>query len=143
MPTFLQEVRYALRQMHKAPGFAVLAVITLALGIGANTAMFTVIESVLLRPLPYQHSDRLVFIGPEDSDGFGSSSYVTYRDVREQAQKLENVALFSEDVGVVQGKEGSASVVTPGVTPNTFELLGTRPLLGRTFTEEEGQSGRD
>ena len=141
MPTFLQEVRYALRQLRKSPGFAVLAVITLALGIGANTAMFTVIESVLLRPLPYQHSDRLVFIGPEDSEGFGSSSYVTYRDVREQAQKLENVALFSEDVGVVQGKEGSVSVVTPGLTPNTFKLLGAQPLLGRTFTEEEGQSG--
>jgi len=114
MPTFLQEVRYALRQMRKSPGFAVLAVITLALGIGANTAMFTVIESVLLRPLPYQHSDRLVFIGPEDSDGFGSSSYVTYRDVREQAQKLENVALFSEDVGRGPGQRGICERGYPG-----------------------------
>ncbi|HEY2117169.1 MAG TPA: ABC transporter permease [Candidatus Angelobacter sp.] len=141
MSTLIQEIRYAARQLRKSPGFAVLAVVTLALGTGANTAMFTVVESVMLRPLPYQHSNRLVFVGPADQDGFGSTSWVTYRDVRDQAQVLENVALFSEDVGVVQGKEGSLSVVTPGVTPNTFKLLGVSPLLGRTFTEEEGKPG--
>jgi len=141
MLTFLQEVRYAVRQLRKSPGFAALAVVTLALGIGANTAIFTVIESVLLRPLPYQHSDRMVYVGPADADGFQSTSWITYRDVREQAQKLVNVALFSEDVGVVQGKEGSVSVVTPGVTPSVFKLLGVQPLLGRTFTEDEGQTG--
>jgi predicted permease len=141
MSTLLQDVSYAVRQLRNAPGFALLAVLTLALGIGANTAMFTVTESVLLHPLPYQHSDRMVYIGPPDGDGFQATSWVTYRDVRDQAQKLENVALFSEDVGVVQGKEGSVSVVTPGVTPNTFKLLGVQPLLGRTFTEDEGQPG--
>lgn len=141
MHSLLHEVRYAARQLRKAPGFAVLAVITLALGIGANTAMFTVIESVLLRPLPYLHSDRLVYVGPAEGAGFQSTSWVTYRDVREQAQRLENIALYSEDVGVVQGQEGSLSVVTPGVTPNAFKLLGIQPLLGRTFTEEEGQTG--
>ena len=141
MSTLLQEIGYALRQLQKAPGFAVLAVLTLALGIGANTAMFTVIESVLLRPLPYQHSDRLVYVGSPEGEGFQATSWVTYRDVREQAQMLENVSLVSEDVGVVQGKEGSVSVVTPGVTPNVFKLLGVQPLLGRTFTEDEGQTG--
>lgn len=141
MSTILQELGYATRQLRKAPGFAVLAVLTLALGIGANTAMFTVIESVLLRPLPYQHSDRLVYVGSPEGEGFQATSWVTYRDVREQAQMLENVALVSEDVGVVQGKEGSVSVVTPGVTPNVFKLLGVQPLLGRTFTEDEGQPG--
>jgi predicted permease len=141
MSTLFQEIGYAVRQLRKAPGFAVLAVLTLALGIGANTAMFTVIESVLLHPLPYQHSDRMIYIGPADGESFQSTSWVTYRDVHDQVQKLENVALFSEDVGVVQGKEGSVSVVTPGVTPNTFKLLGVQPLLGRTFTEDEGQPG--
>ncbi len=141
MSTLLQEISYAARQLRNAPGFALLAVLTLALGIGANTAMFTVIESVLLHPLPYQHSDRMVYIGPAEGESFQSTSWVTYRDVRDQAQKLENVALFSVDVGVVQGKEGSVSVVTPGVTPNTFKLLGVQPLLGRTFTEDEGQPG--
>lgn len=141
MQTLLQDARYALRQLRKSPGFAVLAVATLALGIGANTAMFTVVESVLLRPLPYQHSDRIVYLGPSDQEGFGATSWMTYNDVRSQAQKLENVGLFSEDVGVVQGKEGSVSVVTPGVTPNAFKLLGVPPVLGRTFTEDEGQPG--
>jgi putative ABC transport system permease protein len=141
MLTLLQDVRYAARQLAKSPGFAVLAVVTLALGIGANTAMFTVVESVLLRPLPYQHADRLVYIGPAGEEGFGATSWVTYSDVHREAQQLENVALFSEDLGVVQGKEGSVSVLTPGVTPNVFQLLGTRPLLGRTFTEEEGKPG--
>lgn len=141
MSTLLQDINYAARQLRNAPGFAVLAVLTLALGIGANTAMFTVFESVLLHPLPYQHSERMVYIGPAAGDSFQSTSWVTYRDVRDQAQKLENVALFSADVGVVQGKEGSVSVVTPGVTPNIFKLLGVQPLLGRTFTEDEGQPG--
>ncbi|HKD80277.1 MAG TPA: ABC transporter permease [Candidatus Angelobacter sp.] len=141
MQTILQDLRYALRQLRKSPGFTALAVITLALGIGANTAMFTVVESVLLRPLPYAHPDRLVAIGPADLGVLGSTSWVTYLDVRNQAQKLENVALYSEDVGVVQGKDGSTSVVTPGVTPNVFKLLGASPLLGRTFTEDEGQTG--
>jgi predicted permease len=141
MPTILQDIRYALRQLRQSPGFAVLAVLTLALGIGANTAMFTVVESVLLRPLPYANASRLVYIGPAEEEGLGSTSWVTYKDVRDQAQRLENVALFSFDVGVVQGKEGSQSVVTPGVTPNVFKLLQVTPLLGRTFTEDEGKAG--
>jgi predicted permease len=141
MQTLFQDLRYALRQLRKSPGFAALAVITLAFGIGANTAMFTIVESVLLRPLPYQHSDRLVYVGPRDAEGFGSTSWMSYRDIRDQAQRLETVSLYSEDVGVVQGKDGSTSVVTPGVTPNLFKLLGAQPLLGRTFTEDEGKTG--
>lgn len=141
MTAFLQDLRYALRQLRKSPGFAALAVVTLGLGIGANTAMFTVVESVLLRPLPYTNASRLAFIGPADQEGFGATSWVTYEDVHNQAQKLENVALFSSDVGVVQGKDGSQSVVTPGLTPNIFKLLGVSPLLGRTFTEDEGKPG--
>jgi predicted permease len=141
MPTLLQEFLYAGRQLRKSPGFAMFAVVTLALGIGANTAMFTVIESILLRPLPYQHANRMVYIGPADTEGFQSTSWSTYHDVREQAQTLENVSLYSEDVGVIQGKEGSVSVVTPGVSSSIFQLLGVPPLLGRTFTDEEQQPG--
>lgn len=141
MQPFLQEVHYALRQMRKSPGFAALAVITLALGIGANTAMFTVVESILLRPLPYQHSDRLVYIGPTGTQGFASTSLTTFQDVRNQTKNLDTPSLFAEDVGVIQGKEGSVSVVTPNLTPSVFKLLGVSPLLGRTFTEDEGKQG--
>jgi hypothetical protein len=75
MSTLLQEIRYAARQLRNAPGFAALAVLTLALGISANTAMFTVIESVLLRPLPYAHSNQLIYVGPAEGEGFQSTSW--------------------------------------------------------------------
>lgn len=140
MPSFLQDFRYAVRQLLKAPGFATLAICTLAIGIGANTAMFTVVESVVLRPLPYAHPDRLVALG-KPGQGLLGTSWLNYRDVRDQSQTLSTVAGYSEDVGVVQGKEGSISVVTPGVTVNLFTMLGTKPLLGRTFLPEEGQTG--
>ena len=71
MQTLLHDLRYAMRQLRKTPGLTALALLSLTLGIGANTAIFTIIESVLLRPLPYEHADRLVFIGPAgDKPGF-------------------------------------------------------------------------
>src|SRR5215467_13038494 len=103
MSSLLQDLRYAIRQLLKAPGFAVLAICTLALGIGANTAMFTVVESVLLRPLPYVHSDRLVTLS-DTGQGSSSTSWLNYRDVRDQSQSMAALAGYSEDVGVVQGK---------------------------------------
>src|SRR6266478_4498821 len=141
MHSLLQDIRFAFRQLAKSPGFAVLAVVTLAFGIGANTAMFTVAESVMIRPLPYLNPDRIVYIGPAAKEGFGSTSWLNCRDIREQAANLESAGCYSEDVGVMQGKDGSQSVLTPGLSPNLFELLGTRALLGRTFSEEEGQPG--
>jgi predicted permease len=140
MSALAQDLRYAVRQLLKAPGFAALAICTLAIGIGANTAMFTVVESVILRPLPYAHSERLVGLG-KPGQGFLSTSWLNYRDVRDQAQTLSTVAGYAEDVGVVQGKDGSISVVAPGVTANLFDMLGIKPLLGRGFLPEEGQSG--
>ena len=136
----LQDLKYALRQLRSSWGFAALAVITLALGIGANTAMFTVVESVLLRPLPYTHSERLLYISPTDQPGFGSSSYLNYRDIRDQAHRLEQVGGYSEDVSVVEGKDGSASVTAPRLTPNILTMLGAQPLLGRAFTPAEGEA---
>jgi putative ABC transport system permease protein len=141
METLLQDLRFALRQLRKSPGFAALAVLTLAFGVGANTAMFTVVESVLIRPLPYAHPDRLVRIGPPNGGGLSNTSWLNYRDIRDQTTTMDSVGCYAEDVGVVRGKDGSVSVVTPGVTSSVFKMLGARPLLGRTFTEEEGQPG--
>jgi putative ABC transport system permease protein len=141
MQTLSNDLHYAFRQLRKTPGLTLLAILSLTLGIGANTAIFTVIESVLLRPLPYTHADRLVFIGPEsDKPGFTSTSWLNYRDVRAQSKLLEFTAGYSEDVSVVEGKDGSQSVVAPRVTPSLFPMLGAQPLLGRTFTEAEGQT---
>jgi len=141
METLLMDLRFALRQLRKSPGFAALAVLTLAFGIGANTAMFTIVESVLIRPLPYAHPDRLVRIGPPNAGGLNNTSWLNYRDIRDQTRNMDSVGCYAEDVGVVRSKDGSVSVVTPGVTPSVFKILGVRPLLGRTFTDEEGQPG--
>jgi putative ABC transport system permease protein len=142
MQTLYYDLRYAVRQLSKTPGLALLAVLTLALGVGANTAIFTVIESVLLRPLPYSHADRLVYIGPPNAKpSFGSTSWMNYRDIHAQAKLLVDVAGYSQDISVIESREGSESVVAPRVSANLFSLLGARPLLGRTFTEAEGQSG--
>ncbi|MBV8674577.1 MAG: ABC transporter permease [Acidobacteriaceae bacterium] len=137
----LQDLKYAARQLRSSWGFAVLAVITLALGIGANTAMFTVVESVLLRPLPYARADRLVYIGPAGTPGFGNTSYLNYRDIRDQTQRLAAVGGYSEDVSVIEGRDGAISVAAPRLTPNLYPMLGAQPLLGRTFTQSEGETG--
>jgi putative ABC transport system permease protein len=140
MHTLLYDLRHALRQLRKAPGMALLAILTLALGIGANAAIFTLIESVLLRPLPYAHSNRLVYIG-KDEPGFSSTSWLNYSDIRAQSRLLADVAGYSEDLSVLQTREASQSVAVPHVTTNLFSMLGAQPLLGRTFNEAEGQTG--
>ncbi len=142
MHSMTHDVRYALRQLRKTPGVAMLAILTLALGVGANTAIFTVIESVLLRPLPYAHSDRMLSVGPPgDKPGFSATSWLNYRDIRDQTKLLRTVAGYTEDGTVLETKDVSLSVAAPHVTTNLFSMLGAQPLLGRTFTEAEGQPG--
>ncbi len=142
MQNLIYDLRYAVRQLRKAPGMAILAILTLALGVGANTAIFTVIDSVLLRPLPYAHSDRLLFIGPQsDKPSFGSTSWLNFRDIRAQSKLLEDAAGYAEDVSVLETQELSQSVVAPRVSTNLFAMLGKGPLIGRTFNDAEGQTG--
>ncbi|HUA13676.1 MAG TPA: ABC transporter permease [Verrucomicrobiae bacterium] len=142
MQNLLHDLRYALRQLRKTPGMALLAILTLALGIGANTAIFTVIESVLLRPLPYAHSGRLVYIGgATDQPAFSGTSWLNYQDIKAQSRLLDDVAGYSEDISVLQTKDSSLSVAAPRVTSNLFSFLGVQPLLGRTFAENEGEPG--
>lgn len=142
MESLVHDLRFAIRQLRKMPGMATLAILTLALGIGANTAMFTVIESVLLRPLPYAHAKRLMYIGPAaDQPVFGSTSWLDYRDIREESRTLSDVAGYSSDVSVVELRDASESVSAPRITPNLIPMLGVKPLLGRTFTQAEGQPG--
>jgi predicted permease len=140
MPTLFQNLQYAWRQLRRSPEFTIMAVVTLALGIGANTAMFNIVESVLLRPLPYTTPDRIVQVNATGGESSDAVSWLDYRDIREQAHTLGEVAGYSTDVGVVQGKDTSVSVVTSEVTPNTFSILGVQPLKGRTFTANEGQA---
>ncbi len=100
------------------------------------------IDSVLLRPLPYATGDRMVYIGPPaDKPGFGSTSWLNYRDIRAQSRLLRDSAGYSEDASVLETHDSSQTVSAPHVTTSLFPLLGVRPLLGRTFTEAEGQTG--
>ena len=142
MKSLLYDLGFALRLLRKTPGLALLAILTLALGVGANTAIFTIIDSVLLRPLPYLHSDRLVFIGAKgDKPSFGSTAWLDWHDIREQSKLFEDAAGYSEDVSVLEDRDSSISVVAPRVTPNLFSLLGRQAMLGRTFTVAEGLTG--
>jgi putative ABC transport system permease protein len=141
MQALLNDLTGALRQLRESPGLALLAILTLALGIGANTAIFTVVESVLLRPLPYTDAERLLFIAPAGKPGFASTSWLNYRDIRDQASQLKATAAYSEDVAVVENGQTSLSVVAPRATPNLFSMLGAQPLMGRTFLAAEGEAG--
>lgn len=141
MLTTLRDLRLAFRQLRASPGFALLAILTLAFGIGANTAMFAVVESVLLRPLPYAHPDRLVRIGSPSGSGVASTAWLNFRDIRDQSRVMAAVGCYAEDVGVLRSPEGSVTVVTPGLTTGLLEILGAKPILGRTFVAAEGQPG--
>ena len=111
MEALSQDLRHTLRQLWAARGTALLAILTLALGIGSTTALFAVIESTLLRPLPYAQAERLVYIGPhDDTPSFSSTSWLNYRDIRDEAQTLQAVAGYVGDLSVLQNGRDAKSV---------------------------------
>ena len=142
MEVFLQDVRYALRGMRRAPGFTAAAVLTLALGMGATTAIFSVIRAVLLSPLPYAEPERRVMIWSRWKD-FDKTWVATgeVADYRRLCPSLESVAAWSPDEANLTGGGEPVRVGVAGITANTFETLGVRPLLGRGFTEAEDLPG--
>ena len=123
MQTMLQSLLFAGRQLRRSPQFTILAVAGLALGIGANTAMFTVVESVFLRPLPYADPGRLVYVAASGGESAGAISWLDYVDIKNQSRSLASVAGYSNDVGVVQSNGASISIVSSEVTPNLFDIL--------------------
>jgi len=143
-----QDVRYAVRGLRKAPGFAAVAIATFALGIGANTAMFSVINAVMLRPLPFPHSDRLVAIGEIDlRPGQGarpsSASWPDFFDWRARSKTFEQLSAYHETAFTMI--VGGRSMHTPGavVSSDIFSTLGVQPALGRSFRPEEERAGAD
>ena len=141
MATLLQDLRYGLRMLTKDPGFTAMAVLTLALGIGANTAMFSVANAVLLEPLPYKRAGRLVTLWWTNT-AFGSSApgsvcdpdYVQWRT---QNQVFEDMAAFHGMTSNLTGLGEPERLLGSAVSPNLFHLLGVSPVLGRTFLPEE------
>ena len=128
------DIRYALRALRHSPGFTTIVVLTLALGIGANTAIFSVVRGVLLKPLPHRDGDRLVYLR-QSSDGPGganlSFSVPEVRDFRNGAPSLGGIAEFSEWNLVLQEEEGALRISVGLVTGNYFDVMGLSPILGR------------
>ena len=143
METWVQDVRFALRSLIRAPAFAVVAITTIALGIGANTAIFSLVNAVLLRPPEHvTDPDRLVSIWTSDFSGpqFGASSYMDYEDFRDCTPSLEDMVAVSPGIVNMAG-EGSVSqiLVAEFVSGNYFDVFGVQPRIGRWFSTEEGQ----
>jgi putative ABC transport system permease protein len=137
-------MRYALRMMWKSPAFTAVAVVTLALGIGANTAIFSVVNALLLHPLPIADPARIVTV-TASSAARGVRDYnlslTSYETLRDQSHLLSGVAAFCGDSLTFTGGEFPEHLATARVSPNFFDLMGTRPMLGRGFDATEGTAG--
>ena len=144
--TIGRELRQAVRTLGRAPAFTAAAVITLALGIGASTAVVSVVDGVLLRGLPYRDPAQLAWITERHADGGERlPSYLTFRDWQAQAADgAAGMAFVRGETMLLRGESGPEALLSGYVTPGFFSLLGTRPLVGRTFRpdEERGGAGR-
>src|SRR5258706_493703 len=137
-----QDIQYALRRLFKAPGFTAVAVVTLALGIGANSAIFSVVNGVLLKPLPYPESDRLVGVYHVSEGARASMSGPNFTDIARTATSLENVAAISTTRMILTGVGEPARLPVAEVSASLFNVLRVRPALGRTFNADENTPGR-
>ncbi|HKV60657.1 MAG TPA: ABC transporter permease [Candidatus Acidoferrum sp.] len=142
MGTLAQNLRYAVRTLGNNPGFALVVVLTLALGIGANTAIFSVVYSALLRPLPYREPDKLFHLGEsriqDDNSANGAqASYPDYLDWKRTAKGVQSFAAYSGDAFTLSANGEPKNTFAAQVTPNFFSTLGVRPALGRDFLENE------
>ena len=140
METLLQDIRYGIRMLLKSPSVSIIATIALALGIGANTAIFSVVNAVLLRPLPFPNSDSLMAVFESDQQRGqmrGSYSFPNYFDLRDQNNSFEKLACYHSTDFILTGSGEPARLQGTVVTANLFPLLGVSPNLGRGFAENE------
>ena len=140
----LQDVRFAIRVLGRRPGFAIICVVTLGLGIGASTSIFTVINGVLLRPLPYPNSGRLVRIKENHPDSATSNfTYAAYSDLESQAKSINNISAFRPWKFSLVGDGEPEEAVGALVSAHFFSALGSRPAYGRLIGSQADQSGGD
>ncbi len=143
MDTLLQDVRYAFRRLRRSPGFAAVAILTLALGIGANSAIFSVVNAVLLRSLPYADAERLVLVTHVTNTGDRAPvSPANFRDVRAEIRSLEELSFWTYSSSTLTGAGDPVRLEGAGVGAHFFEVLKAAPLLGRTFRPDENEPGR-
>jgi putative ABC transport system permease protein len=147
METLLQDFKYGVRMLYKNRGFTAIALLALALGIGANTAIFSVVNSVLLRPLPYRDPQRLIMIWENYQQRGGPerewASPADFRDFRDQAQSFEHVAALVGWGPTLTGQDEPADLQGAAVSYDTFEMLGVEPALGRSFRADEDRAGAE
>jgi putative ABC transport system permease protein len=144
MATFAHDVRYALRMLARSPGFAAIAIFTLAVGIGADTAIFSVANALLLRPLPYSRPDRLVLIDGERKDsaiGGAQLSWLRFTPVNESQRSFSGLAAFTNETFNLTGRGDPAQLAAARVSWNFFDVLGVHPAMGRAFRPEEDKPG--
>ena len=138
----LTDLKYALRMLVKTPMFAVIAIFTLALGIGANSAIFSVVDTVLLRPLPFKDPDQIVMAWARyvnDSGGRGVHSFPDYVDLRDQSQSFSGMAAYTRTASTLSLTDDAQYLEGNAITPEIFDVLGVPPLLGRGFTQEDAK----
>ena len=144
LEAFFQDVRYGLRVLRRNPGFAIAAILTLALGIGANTAIFSLVYGVLLRPLPYENRGRLVVLHQQNTKAATPDinfSVKELTDYREQSHVLDSIVEHHTMVFLLKDSHAADRVQTAVVSGNFFDVLGVRPILGRTFVAADDQMG--
>ena len=148
MQTFLDDLRYALRQLRKSPGFTITAVLTLALGIGATTAIFTLVYDVLLKPLPYSHPEQLVVMEEQVAEfrdiyptlPMNANHFIFWQ---QHSQSFQAMAVMQED-SLPLGLGGHPlQIGVLNATPGIFSVLDSAPLLGRAFSPQEAQPGHE
>src|ERR1700683_2728417 len=151
MATFLSDLRYGIRTLGRNPGFTIVSGITLALGIGANTTIFSVINTTLLRPLPFPDSDRMTLVWETFGKGSDNENIVSapnFWDFQRQSKSFESMAIFDSggrgyNLSATGTKAEPEQVSGLRVTAGFFPVLGVKPFLGRTFLPEEEIAGRD
>ena len=144
MNNLIQDLRYGLRMLLKKPGFTLVAIVTLALGIGANTAIFSVVNAVLLRPLPYPQPERLVALWETNklrAMSKGTLSYPNFHDARAQSQSFDQMASYYSTSVALTGIATPINLRSAVVSAELFPLLGNKPEKGRWFLPEEGKPG--
>lgn len=143
MPSILQDVRYALRQLRKSPGFTLTAIAVLALGLGANIAVFTILNGIFLRPLPYAQPDRIVTVEMNGSMPYYAMSYANMLQLRDAMGPSTQIgASFNAHNASIVGPGGRLQVRQSHVDAAVLKLLGAQPILGRIFRDEENEPGR-
>src|ERR1044071_6571512 len=141
MQTLWQDLRYGLRRLLTRPGFTAIALIALALGIGANTAIFSVVNAVLIRPLPFARPDQLVKVWPQEAQT--SVSKAEMIELREHSQSFADLAAYSGWSFTLTGGDQTAKLSGARTTASFFSLRGVEAELGRTFLADEDQPGRN